>query len=74
MNKVVRHHYPASKLPAELRGGIAPDKNVTVTIVEDDETGNRVSLDDVFKLRRINLRSPEEIDAAIRNIRNELND
>jgi hypothetical protein len=37
MNRIVREHYPASKLPEELRQGIDPDRNVTVTVVEEEE-------------------------------------
>jgi hypothetical protein len=36
MNKVVRENYPASKLPAELREGIAIGASVRVTIEEED--------------------------------------
>lgn len=35
MNKIVLEHYPASKLPEELRGSIAPGASVTVTIEEE---------------------------------------
>lgn len=37
MNRIVREHYPASKLPDELREGIDPDRAVTVTVVEEEE-------------------------------------
>ncbi|RST86831.1 hypothetical protein EJC49_08990 [Aquibium carbonis] len=36
MNKVVRENYPASKLPAELREGIAIGASVRVTIEEEE--------------------------------------
>jgi hypothetical protein len=35
MNKIVREHYPASKLPDELRQGIASDASVRVTVEEE---------------------------------------
>lgn len=35
MNKIVRQHYPASKLPPELRQGLAPDASVTVVVQEE---------------------------------------
>lgn len=35
MNKVVREHYPASRLPAELRAGIAPGAAVRVIVEEE---------------------------------------
>jgi hypothetical protein len=36
MNKIVKEHYPASKLPVELREGIDPTGHVTVTVIEED--------------------------------------
>lgn len=36
MNKIVREHYPAAKLPDDLRAGIDPARQVTVTVVEED--------------------------------------
>lgn len=35
MNKIVLEHYPASKLPKDLRGGIAPGASVKVTVEEE---------------------------------------
>ncbi len=35
MNRIVKEHYPASKLPDDLREGLAPGSQVTVTIVEE---------------------------------------
>ncbi|MBZ9762063.1 hypothetical protein LB553_14435 [Mesorhizobium sp. CA8] len=35
MNKVILEHYPASKLPDELREGIALNASVTVTVEEE---------------------------------------
>jgi hypothetical protein len=42
MNKIVKEHYPASKLPVELRQGIDNSALVTVTIQE--EAGRREPL------------------------------
>ena len=36
MNKIVKEHYPAAKLPVELREGIDPQGHVTVTVVEEE--------------------------------------
>ncbi len=36
MNKIVKEHYPASKLPVELREGIDPTGHVTVTVIEEE--------------------------------------
>jgi hypothetical protein len=35
MNKIVKVHYPASKLPVDLREGMDPAARVTVTVVEE---------------------------------------
>jgi hypothetical protein len=32
MNKITREHYPASKLPEDLREGVDPQSTVTVTV------------------------------------------
>ncbi|MGZ8401552.1 MAG: hypothetical protein ACXWVI_09670 [Methyloceanibacter sp.] len=37
MNKIVKEHYPASKLPVELREGIEASALVTVIIQEEGE-------------------------------------
>jgi hypothetical protein len=36
MNKIVREHYPASKLPEDLRPSDDPDARVTVTIEKEE--------------------------------------
>jgi hypothetical protein len=36
MNEIVRKHYPASRLPADLREGIPADSQVLVTIVVEE--------------------------------------
>jgi hypothetical protein len=35
MNKIVRDHYPASRLPDDLRTGLDPKAHVRVTIEEE---------------------------------------
>jgi len=35
MNRIVREHYPASKLPPDLRQGLDAGASVTVTIQEE---------------------------------------
>ncbi len=68
MSKYTREHYPASKLPEELRGTIDPTRQVTVTVVEEDTpTRRKMSLEEIFAAaapyRRL---SAAEIDAHIR--------
>jgi hypothetical protein len=74
MNKVVREHYPASKLPDELREGIDPSKDVTVTVVEEERPECVLTLDQIFALRRPPFLSKEEIDEHIRELRRDRGD
>jgi hypothetical protein len=76
MNSIVRQHYPASKLPADLREGVDPASTVTVTVtVEELERPERVmSLDEIFSLSGFRRLTTEEIDAEIRRQRDEWDD
>ena len=76
MNKITREHYPASKLPADLREGVDPKSTVTVTVtVEELQRPEHVmSLEEIFAARRPPFRSAEEIDADIRKQRDEWDD
>lgn len=71
MNTVVRQHYPASKLPEDLREGIDPSKEVTVTVVEEDRPDRVMTFEEIFASRRPPFRTAEEIDAQIRRLRDE---
>lgn len=75
MNRIVREHYPASRLPEDLREGVNPQSIVTVTIVEEDKAPERVmTLEEIFSLKGFRRRSAEEIDAEIRRQRDEWDD
>jgi hypothetical protein len=75
MNKIVKEHYPASRLPEDLREGVDPAATVTVTIVEEQEAPARiVTLDEIFASRRPPFLTPEEIDADLRRQRDEWDD
>lgn len=76
MNKIIREHYPASKLPEDLREGVDSTSNVTVTVVvERLQRPERVmSLEEIFASRRPPFRTAEEIDADIRRQRDEWDD
>ena len=75
MNRIVKEHYPASKLPDDLREGLAPGAEVTVTIVEEEPPSEKVlSLDELFALREPPYRSGAEIDAELRRQREEWDD
>lgn len=75
MNRIVKEHYPASKLPEDLRQGVDPAAIVTVTIVEEERRPEQVmSLDEIFSLRGFRRRSAAEIDADLRRQRDEWDD
>jgi hypothetical protein len=75
MNKIIREHYPASKLPNDLREGIDPSSNVTVTVVTEDAPSHSVmTLDEIFAARRPPYRTAEEIDEEIRQSRRDWDD
>lgn len=71
MNEIVRKHFPASKLPDELRAGIDPRKQVTVTVVEEEGSGEALSIEAIFALRQPPYRTREDIDAHIAALRAE---
>lgn len=72
MNEIIRHHFPASRLPDELRGDLQPDDQVTVVVTKEDRpsTEQRIAaLDAILAQRRPPYRSAEDIDAEIRRER-----
>jgi len=75
MNRIVREHYPASKLPDDLRAGVAPPSTVTVTIVEEEAPPqSAMSLEEIFATRQPPFRSKEETDEDLRRQRDEWDD
>jgi hypothetical protein len=76
MNKIVREHYPASKLPEELREGVDPDANVTVTVTIEGlkQPKHVMSLEEIFATRSPPYRSAENIVGSIRRLRDEWHD
>lgn len=75
MNKIVFEHYPASKLPADMRERVSADAVVTVEVtVEDQPPERRPTLDEIFARRKPPFRSKEEIDADLRRQRDESDD
>ena len=75
MNRIVKEHYPASKLPEDLRVGMNPAATVTVTIVEEQKRPEKVmSLDEIFSMKGFPRRSAEEIDEDLRRQRDEWDD
>ena len=74
MNKIVREHYPASKLPEDLRPSADPNASVTITIEEEKRPEKVMSLEEIFALGGFRRRTAEEIDAEIRQMRDEWDD
>ncbi|MBA3448516.1 MAG: hypothetical protein H0T56_13110 [Pseudaminobacter sp.] len=75
MNKIVLEHYPASKLPDDLRAGMSPQAIVRVT-VEEEAKEIPVSREELLRLmRKSQLNAPsttiEEAVARIRALRDE---
>lgn len=74
MNKIVREHYPVSKLPEDLRPSADPAAKVTVIIEEETKAGRVMSLDQIFSQQGFRRRTKEKIDAEIRRQRDEWDD
>lgn len=72
MNKIIREHYPAAKLPEDLRPSGDPNARVTITIEEEEKPENVMTLDEIFSQTGFRRRTREEIDAEIRRQRDEL--
>lgn len=77
MNKVVLEHYPASKLPDELREGIALGASVKVTVEEEaNQPLGRKQLLELMRNAQANApgTSLEEAVARVRALRDEWED
>jgi hypothetical protein len=76
MNRIIREHYPASKLPEDLRAGVDPAATVTVTIVEEQMKPPRAVMtpEELWALRAPPFRTAEEIDEDLRRDRDEWDD
>jgi hypothetical protein len=77
MNKIVLEHYPASKLPDELRGSIARSASVRIVIEESERQSMtleefRASMAEARK--RTTGVTMEEAVARIRELRDEWDD
>ena len=71
MNKIVKEHYPISKLPEDLRAGLDPDAEVTVTVEQAEKPERVMSLEEIFAARRTVFNSPEEVVEHVRSLRDE---
>ena len=72
MNRVVFEHYPASKLPEDMRSSFDPSSRVTVVVTVEELPPDRImTLEEIFAMRRPPFRTREEIDAEWRRQRDE---
>jgi len=75
MNRVVKAHYPVSKLPEELRVEFDPRQLVTVEITAEEPGPEKpLTLKEIFALRQPPFRSGKEIDEDVRRHRDEWDD
>ncbi len=77
MNKIVLEHYPASKLPEDLRGSIAKNASVKITVEEESRKPlGREELLDLMRNAQANAPGTtlEEAVARIRALRDEWED
>lgn len=76
MNKIVREHYPAARLPEDLRAAFGTNARVTVTVEEEAQvrppTEENVGWFERHKhIRRNYYRTTEEIVEHVRDLREE---
>jgi hypothetical protein len=68
MNTIITRHYPASKLPEDLREGIDPSSLVTVTVIQRIipplEAG--VNRNEIGEPRQPAIRAKEGVDIELR--------
>ena len=74
MNKIVREHYPATKLPKDLRPTDDPTARVTVTIEEERRPRKVMTLEEIFSVTGFRRKSAAQIDASVRRQRDEWQD
>jgi hypothetical protein len=74
MNKITREHYPASKLPEDLRPSGDPNASVTVTIEEEKSPAKVMTLEEIFSIEGFRRRTATEIDADLKKLREEWDD
>ena len=78
MNKIVLEHYPASKLPEELRKGLASDASVRITVEEESHRAPLTREELLKSFRDARDRASgvtlEEAVARVRELRDEWDD
>ncbi|WP_436642252.1 hypothetical protein [Microbaculum sp. FT89] len=72
MNRIVKKHYPASKLPEDLREGLPEGAVVDIEItVDESAVARRRTLRDYFGAAKDRETSTEEAVRRIRELRDE---
>lgn len=78
MNKIVLQHYPASRLPDDLRHGFAPGASVRITVEEERERRPLSREELLQSIRDAQARSKgvtiDEAVARVRELRDEWDD
>ena len=71
MNRIVRKHFPADRLPQELREGLEADGFVTVTVEQEARGRRGPSLEELFARARPTFKDADDVEAHIRRLRDE---
>jgi len=72
MNRIVKKHYPASKLPADLKEGLPDGAVVDIEItIDDSDAARRRTLRDYVGVAKDRNTSAEEAVRRIRELRDE---
>jgi len=71
VNKIVKEHYPISKLPEDLRTGLDPDAEARVVVEQVKKPKKVMTLEEMFAARRTVFNSPEEVVQHVRSLRDE---
>jgi hypothetical protein len=76
MNKITREHYPASKLPEDLREGVDPASTVTVTVMVEgyERPASARKLVDLLGVARRSPPIGDDPVSRIRELRDEWDD
>ena len=71
LRKHVIEHYPAERLPPDLRGSIPLDATVTVTVDQEKPTSSRRKLQDFVGAGKGLYQSPEHVLKVLRDWRDQ---
>ncbi|HEY8579236.1 MAG TPA: hypothetical protein VIL72_05070 [Beijerinckiaceae bacterium] len=69
MNRIVRKHFPAERLPQELREGLEAGGYVTVIVEREQPARRAPSLDELFARARPTFKDAADAEAHLRRVR-----